>query len=123
MTTQFRLGDAVPGDAVWDACAELGLRLSNVVPRTATHPAQSIFVTADRQTMLHLIEDEAAGRAVILRGTREQETAAAFAKALGAGTGAGGGGGAGGDGGGGAGGGDRSSGHGAGAIAGKEGAR
>lgn len=89
----------MPGDAVWDACAELGLRLSNVVPRTATHPAQSIFVTADRQTMLHLIEDEAAGRAVILRGTREEETAAAFAKALGAG------------------------GDDAGAIAGKEGAR
>ena len=74
----------MPGDAVWDACAELGLRLSNVVPRAAAHPAQSIFVTADRQTMVHLIEDEAAGRAVIFRGAREAETAAAFAAALGA---------------------------------------
>ena len=84
MTTHFRLGDAVPDDAVWDACAEIGVRLSNVVHRTSAHPAQSIFVTRDRQTMLHLVDDGAGGRAVIFRGQRAEETAAAFAKALGA---------------------------------------
>ena len=84
MTTHFRLGDAVPDDAVWDACAELGMRLSNVVVRSAAHPAQSIFVAADRLTMLHLVADEASGRAVIVRGPRAEEMASAFAKALGA---------------------------------------
>ncbi|MFO0588978.1 MAG: hypothetical protein U0441_15620 [Polyangiaceae bacterium] len=84
MTTTFRLGDAVPADAVWDACAEIGVRLSNVVPRTSAHPAQSIFVTRDRQTLLHLVEESSGGRAVIVRGLHAEETASAFAKALGA---------------------------------------
>lgn len=90
MSTQFRLGDAVPRDAVEDACADLGLRLSNVVPRTAAHPAQIIFVSADRRTFLHLVEDEAAGRAVVVRGERAEETAASFLRAVGAPVAAGG---------------------------------
>lgn len=84
MTTHFRLGDAVPDDAVWDACADLGLRLTNVVARSNAHPAQSVFVAPDRVTMLHLIADEIAGRAVILRGPRAEDVALSFAKALGA---------------------------------------
>ena len=84
MATQFRLGDGVPRDAAWEACAEIGLRLSNVVERSASHPAQAIFVSADRQTLLHLIDDEAAGRAVILRGARAEEIATGFVRALGA---------------------------------------
>jgi hypothetical protein len=83
MTTQLRLGDAVPQDAVWDACADIGFRLSNMVPRAAAHPAQAIFVSPDRQTLLHLIEDEAAGRIVVLRGARAEEATRAFAAALG----------------------------------------
>lgn len=83
MNTTFRLGDAVPRDAVEGACAELGLRLSNVVARAAAHPAQLIFTSPDRQTMLHLIEDEAAGRAVIVRGARAEETASGFLRAIG----------------------------------------
>ncbi len=79
MTTQFRLGEKVPRDAVWQACEALGLRLANVVPRSPSHPAQSIFVSRDRQTTLHLIEDEAAGRAVIFRGERAESAAEAFA--------------------------------------------
>lgn len=82
MTTQFRLGDGVPRDAVEDACNELGFRLSNVVAHTAAHPAQSIFVSRDRLTMLHLIEDEAAGRAIILRGARAEELTAEMLRAL-----------------------------------------
>lgn len=74
MTTQFRLGDGVPRDAVEDACAELGFRLSNVVARSASHPAQAIFVSPDRLTLLHLFDDEIAGRAVVLRGERAEET-------------------------------------------------
>ena len=84
MSTQLRLGDAVPRDAVEDACVDLGFRLSNVVPRTAAHPAQIIFVSADRRTLLHLVEDEAAGRAVVVRGERAEETAASFLRAVGA---------------------------------------
>lgn len=83
MSTQFRLGDGVPRDAVEDACAELGLRLANVVARSAAHPAQLIFATSDRQTFLHLVEDEAAGRAVIVRGAAAEPTAAAFLRAIG----------------------------------------
>jgi len=82
MTTQFRLGDGVPRDAVWDVCGEIGFRLSNVVPRSAEHPAQAILVSPDRQTMLHLIDDEAAGRAVIFNGPRAAELSAAFQRAL-----------------------------------------
>jgi hypothetical protein len=73
MTTQFRLGDGVPRDAVEDACAELGFRLSNVVPRSASHPAQAIFVSPDRLTILHLFDDEVAGRAIVVRGARAEE--------------------------------------------------
>jgi hypothetical protein len=73
MTTQFRLGDGVPRDAVEDACAELGFRLSNVVPRSASHPAQAIFVSTDRRTYLHLF-DEGEGRAIVLRGDNAEET-------------------------------------------------
>jgi hypothetical protein len=54
-----------------------------MVPRAAAHPAQAIFVSPDRQTLLHLIEDEAAGRIVILRGARADEVAQEFARALG----------------------------------------
>lgn len=82
MTTQFRLGDGVSRDAVEDACGELGFRLSNVVPRSPAHPAQAIFVSPDRLTMLHLIEDDAAGRAVILRGARAEELTAEVLRAL-----------------------------------------
>ena len=78
MTTQFRLGDKVPDDAVWGACEALGLRLANVAPRSASHPAQSIFVSRDRQTMLHLLEDASAGRAVVFRGERAEAAAQAF---------------------------------------------
>ena len=85
MSTQFRLGDGVPRDAVWEVCADIGFRLSNVVPRAASHPAQAIFVSPDRLTMLHLIDDDATGRAVILRGPRAEEITAEFLRALGAG--------------------------------------
>jgi hypothetical protein len=83
MSTQFRLGDAVPRDAVEDACEELGLRLANVVARAAAHPAQLIFTSEDRQTFLHLIEDETAGRAVIVRGAAAEQFASAFLRAIG----------------------------------------
>ncbi|MEZ4294388.1 MAG: hypothetical protein R3B70_05395 [Polyangiaceae bacterium] len=81
-TTQFRLGDAVPRDAVEDACAELGLRLSNVVPQTATHPAQAIYVTPDRRTLLHLLEDEAQGRAVVTRGEGAEQLTSSILRLL-----------------------------------------
>jgi hypothetical protein len=82
MTTQFRLGDGVSRDAIEDACGELGFRLSNVVARAAIHPAQAIFLSADRLTLLHLIEDEVAGRAVVLRGANAEELTAKMLRAL-----------------------------------------
>jgi hypothetical protein len=86
MTTQLRLGDGVSRDAVWDVCADIGFRLSNAVPRAEAHPAQAIFVSPDRRTLLHLVEDEAAGRLLILRGEREKEVALEISRALGGGT-------------------------------------
>lgn len=83
MTTQFRLGDGVPRDAVEDVCEGLGLRLSNVVPRSTSHPAQAIFVSPDRQTLLHVIDDDAAGRAIIVRGPRAEELSSELLRALG----------------------------------------
>lgn len=82
MATQFRIGDSVPRDAVEDACGELGFRLSNVVARTDSHPAQSIYATPDRLTLLHLVDDAAAGRAAVLRGARAEELTSRLLRAL-----------------------------------------
>lgn len=83
MTTQFRLGEAVSRDVVEAACADLGLRLSNVVPKTESHPAQWIFVTRDKTTMVHLMEDPSFGKAFVVRGERETELSQALLRELG----------------------------------------
>ncbi|MBK8253636.1 MAG: hypothetical protein IPK82_13335 [Polyangiaceae bacterium] len=83
MTAQFRLGEAVSRDVVEAACADLGLRLSNVVPKTETHPAQWIFVTRDKVTMVHLMEDPGFGKALVVRGERESELSQALLAELG----------------------------------------
>lgn len=82
MNTQFRLGDGVSRESVEDACSELGLRLANVTQRSESHPAQMIYVAPDKRTWLHFIEDEAAGRAIVLRGDRAEELASRMLKAL-----------------------------------------
>lgn len=82
MTTQFRIGEGVPRDAVEDVCGELGLRLANVVARTDAHPAQAIYVTADRLTLLHLVDDPAAGRAAVLRGAAAEALTSRMLRAL-----------------------------------------
>lgn len=82
MTTHFRLGEGVPRDAIEDLCRELGFRLANVVARAPHHPAQSIFVTPDRRTTLHLLEDEAQGRAVVLQGARAEELVSRMLRSL-----------------------------------------
>ena len=64
-------------DAIDDATGEAGFLLVNILPPSATHPAQIIYTTRDRQTFLHLIED-ARLRALyfVVQGPAEEAVAA-----------------------------------------------
>jgi hypothetical protein len=55
------LREGVSRDAVDDAAGEHGWRLTNVVPPSATHPAQMIFAVMDGEVALYLVEDAALG--------------------------------------------------------------
>ncbi len=52
---------ATPRDAVDDTAASLGFLLVNIVPRTDTYPAQVIYLTPDRQALVHLVDEGAKG--------------------------------------------------------------
>lgn len=51
------LHESVERDDIDDAMQRHGWRLANVAAASATQPAQIIFVTRDRGTMLHFVED------------------------------------------------------------------
>jgi hypothetical protein len=59
----------VTRDEIDDAAADLGLRLVDIVPRTADHGEQVIFMTRDRRNLVYLLEDaRIQARFLILRG-------------------------------------------------------
>ncbi len=69
----LKLGDNIARDDVELAILSIGYRLSNIVPQTLAHPAQSIFVSKDKQTLLHLLFEVPKERAVIARGVSAEQ--------------------------------------------------
>jgi len=63
-------------DAIDDATHEAGFLLVNILPPSATHPAQIIYTTRDRLTFLHLIEDARLGALYfVVQGPSEEAVA------------------------------------------------
>jgi len=58
---RIALREATTRDDLDDVTREAGLLLLNIVPATATHPAQIIYTTRDRQSLIHLIDDARLG--------------------------------------------------------------
>jgi hypothetical protein len=50
------LPDATSRDDLDDTAASLGFLLVNIVPRTESYPAQVIYLTPDRQALVHLVD-------------------------------------------------------------------
>jgi hypothetical protein len=65
--------------ALEDAFVDVGLALQNVVAGDDAHQAQRIYVTADRGTLVYLVDDARLGaRFLLMRGGRASEIEAAI---------------------------------------------
>lgn len=51
------LAESVTRDDLDDAAVEGGWLLLDIVPATSTFPAQIIYLTPDRQNLIHLVDD------------------------------------------------------------------
>ena len=77
------LAETVTRDDLDDAAVSAGWLLLNIVPKTAAFPAQVIWATADRRTMIHIIDDPSlASIAVVLQGAGEEAAAAVIREKL-----------------------------------------
>jgi hypothetical protein len=77
------LPDATPRDTIDDTAAALGLLLLNILPRTAEYPAQLIYLTPDRQALVHLVDEGAGGAlAWMIRAEAGADVEARWAEAL-----------------------------------------
>lgn len=72
------LAERVTSDDLDDLVYQAGFLLLNRAPATATHPAQAIYRTRDRQALVHVIDDaRSAALVVIVQGPTEAVVAGA----------------------------------------------
>jgi hypothetical protein len=71
------LDGGVTVDDLDDLAVRVDLVMMNIIPASDAHPAQTIYRTADRQALVHVINDaRAASLLVVVQGPDEAETAA-----------------------------------------------
>ena len=73
------LDATVTQDDLDDAAFEEGLLLLNIVPATTEYPSQIIFMTPDRQNLIHVIDDARLDTFhLVVNGPGEEACAAAL---------------------------------------------